>query len=424
VTFTNDSGQTATCTVNVALSGDHKIYEIQGSGLTSPYAGTVQTTTGVITKKLINGGFFIQEPNGDGDPTTSDAIYVFGATTAAQVGDLVKVSGTVTEYKPSGATRSVTELTNVTVTPLGAGPSVPMTYVRLGDEDLSRYEGMLVSFSGQLFVNGNYNLGDRGEVVLGTTRHETPTNRYRPGSAEAIALAASYQRDTLVLDDGIFTTPNTIPYLTDGTLRTGDSVNGLTGVIDFGALGGGGAWYKLQPTEAPVFNRSNAREAAPTVAPGNVRVASANVLNFFTTFTDGTDAWGGTGKGCTLGGTTKASNCRGADNTAEFIRQRDKIVNELKAMDADAVGLMEIENNGDTTVEYLVGALNAAIGSPAYDYVRKPAATGTDAIRVAMIYKPAKLTPVGGAMSDGDAVNNRPPIAQTFKVKPTAPSSR
>jgi predicted extracellular nuclease len=417
VTFANDSGQTAKCTVNVALAGEHSIPQIQGNTGTSPYANTVQTTTGVITKKLSNGGFFIQDPLGDGDPSTSDAIYVFGATTAAQVGDRVRISGTVTEYKPSGATRTYTEFGNVTdVAVLGSGVSVPVTNVRLGDEDLSRFEGMLVRFSGPLTVNGNFYLGDRGELVLGSTRHETPTNRYRPGSPEAVALAASYQQDTVLLDDGIFTTPNPIPYLTDGTLRTGDSVNDLTGVLDFGAIGGGGAWYKVQPTETPVFNRSNAREAAPTVAPGNVRVASANVLNFFTTFTDGTDVWGNSGKGCTLGGSTKASNCRGADNTAEFVRQRDKIVNELKAMDADAVGLMEIENNGDTTVEYLVGALNTAIGSPAYDYVRKPATTGTDAIRVAMIYKPGKLTPVGGALSDGDAVNNRPPIAQTFKL--------
>jgi predicted extracellular nuclease len=416
VTFANAS-QSATCTVNVAIGGENTISAIQGSGLASPFANTVQTTTGVITKKLASGGFFIQDPQGDGDPTTSDAIYVFGATTAAQVGDSVRVSGTVTEYKPANATRSYTELGNVTeVTPLGAGAAVPLTNIRLGEEDLSRYEGMLVRFTGALTVNGNYYIGDRGELVLGSTRHETPTNRFRPGTPEAKALAASYERDTVILDDGIFTTPNPIPYLTDGTLRTGDSVSDLTGVLDFGAIGGNAAWYKLQPTETPVFNRTNARENAPTVAAGNVRVASANVLNFFTTFTDGTDAWGGTGKGCTLGSTTKPGNCRGADSTAEFIRQRDKIVNELKAMDADAVGLMEIENNGDTTVAYLVGALNAAIGSPAYDYVRKPATTGTDAIRVAMIYKPGKLTPVGGALSDGDGINNRPPIAQTFKL--------
>jgi len=48
--------------------------------------------------------------------------------------------------------------------------------------------------------------------------------------------------------------------------------------------------------------------------------------------------------------------------------------------------------------------------------VPKPPDTGTDAIRVAMIYKPSKLTLVGGAMSDNDSINNRPPMAQTFKV--------
>ncbi|MGZ5183045.1 MAG: lamin tail domain-containing protein, partial [Ramlibacter sp.] len=225
VTFANDGGQTAKCTVNVALAGEHTIPQIQGNTGSSPYANTVQTTTGVITKKLSNGGFFIQDPDGDNDPSTSDAIYVFGATTAAQVGDRVRVSGTVTEYKPANATRSFTELGNVTeVTVLGSGAAVPLTNVRLGDEDLSRYEGMLVRFTGPLTVNGNFYIGDRGEVVLGSTRHETPTNRYRPGTPEAIALAASYQQDTLVLDDGIFTTPNPIPYLSNGTLRTGDTV--------------------------------------------------------------------------------------------------------------------------------------------------------------------------------------------------------
>jgi predicted extracellular nuclease len=99
----------------------------------------------------------------------------------------------------------------------------------------------------------------------------------------------------------------------------------------------------------------------------------------------------------------------------EFERQRDKIVNELKAMDADAVGLMEIQNNGETAVSYLVDQLNKAIGYTAYAYVPQPPATGTDAIRVAMIYKPAVLSLVGGAMSDNDPVNNRPPMAQTFK---------
>jgi predicted extracellular nuclease len=230
-------------------------------------------------------------------------------------------------------------------------------------------------------------------------------------------MATANARNMVLLDDGIFTTPATIPYLAaDGTVRTGDTVTDLTGVLDFGAMGGGGAWFKLQPTETPTFTRSNPRTDAPVIAAGNVRVASANVLNFFTTFTDGTDYLGRTGQGCKLGSSTSKGNCRGADNLKEFERQRDKIVNELKAMDADAVGLMEIQNNGDTAVSYLVDQLNKAIGYTAYAYVPQPPATGTDAIRVAMIYKPAVLTLVGGALSDNDSINNRPPMAQTFKA--------
>jgi uncharacterized protein len=418
VSFSNDANQSASCTVNVSVAGQLTIPQIQGSGATSKYANTVQTTSGVITKKLSGGGFFIQDPNGDGDPSTSDAIYVFGATTAGQVGDLVRVTGTVTEYKPSGATRSYTELTNVTaVTVTGSGYTIAPTNIQLPNADLARYEGMLVRFVGPLTVNGNSYLGDRGELVLSNGRRETPTNRYRPGTPEAIALAKENDQNMVVLDDGIFTTPTQIPYLADDkTVRSGDTVSDLTGVLDFGAIGGGGAWFKVQPTETPQISRTNARQDKPEVAPGNVKVASANVLNFFTTFTDGTDVEGRTGQGCKVGSSTSKSNCRGADNMAEFVRQRDKIVNELKGMDADVVGLMEIQNNGDYAVNYLVGQLNQAVGYPAYAVVPQPPATGTDAIRVAMIYKPAVVTPVGASMSDNASINNRPPMAQTFKA--------
>jgi endonuclease/exonuclease/phosphatase family metal-dependent hydrolase len=115
-----------------------------------------------------------------------------------------------------------------------------------------------------------------------------------------------------------------------------------------------------------------------------------------------------------------ASNCRGADSLAEFIRQRDKIVQAMKAIDADVFGLMEIQNDGDptkvdTAVQTLVDALNASIGTNPYAIVPTPPTTGTDAIRVAMIYKPAALTLAGASMSDGSAIHNRPPFAQTFQ---------
>jgi predicted extracellular nuclease len=100
----------------------------------------------------------------------------------------------------------------------------------------------------------------------------------------------------------------------------------------------------------------------------------------------------------------------------EYVRQRDKIVAELKAIDADVVGLMEIQNNGDVAVGRPGQQLNTAYRRAAYAVVPKPPATGTDAIRVAMIYKPAKLALVRPRDVGRDAVNNRPPMAQTFKA--------
>lgn len=422
IQFSNNQGQTASCPLTVNISGlaavTKSIPEIQGPGAASPYANTVQTTEGVVTLK-VGTGFFIQDINGDGNPATSDGIFIYTASAPAnvQVGDLARVTGTVTEYTPANATRSYTEIKDVTaVVPMSSGHTITPVNIVLGD-DLSRVEGMLVNFVQPLTVNQVEFLGERGEVTLANGRLEVPTNRYPARSAEAIALAASNAAGMIVLDDGIFTTPTTIPYIgADNTLRAGDTVTSLTGVIDFGAIGGGGAAFKLQPTAAPVFSRTNPREDAPALAAGNVKVASANVLNFFTTFANGTDVEGRTGQGCRIGSTTSASNCRGANNLAEFIRQRDKIVGELKAIDADVVGLMEIQNNGDYTVNYLTNALNAAIGAPVYAVVPAPASTGTDAIRVAMIYKPGKLALVGSPLSDGDALNNRAPFAQTFAV--------
>jgi hypothetical protein len=65
----------------------------------------------------------------------------------------------------------------------------------------------------------------------------------------------------------------------------------------------------------------------------------------------------------------------------------------------------------------LVGALNTKLGAGTYAVVPIAAnATGTDAIRVAMIYKPTHLSLSGAALSDTNAINNRPPLAQSFST--------
>ena len=425
--FSNNQSQLGQCllTLNVqaAVATSHTIPQIQGAGASSPHVGTMQTTEGVVTLVLSN-GFYLQDPAGDGDLSTSDGIFVFtGAAPTVAAGDRVRLSATVAEFVAGDAARTVTQLTGVSgLVVLSRNNSVAPAGIALplaSAADFERYEGMLVQHVAPLTVSQNFFQGRYGQVTLSAGRLEKPTNRYPARSAQAIAATAANAANMLVLDDRATSqNPNPIPYIgADNTLRAGDSVSGLAGVIDFGlitASNPGPTGYKLQPTATPVFARENPRTAVPAAPQGNVKVASFNVLNFFTTFTDGTTADGLAGQGCSLGVSVIRSNCRGANNLAEFQRQRAKIVAAMVSIDADVYGLMEIQNNGDVAAANLVAALNSVAGANAYAVVPRPGATGTDAIRVAMIYKPSRVTPVGPALSDPDPINNRPPMAQTF----------
>ena len=258
-----------------------------------------------------------------------------------------------------------------------------MTLPLAPGDSLERFEGMLVRIEGALTVQQNFFQSRFGQLTLGAGgRHETPTNRYRPG-AQAAALADLQARGRLLLDDGSsLQNTNPTPYqLAGGVPRAGDLVNNLVGVLDYGpatTTASGPGLYRLQPTEAPAFAVANPRMALPPSAGGNLLLGSMNVLNFFTTFVDGTTATGQTGQGCTLGNSTSAGNCRGANSLAEFQRQRAKIVVALAAMNADAVGLMEMQNNGNAAAQNLVDALNARVGAGTYAVVPTPAqGTGT-----------------------------------------------
>jgi hypothetical protein len=119
--------------------------------------------------------------------------------------------------------------------------------------------------------------------------------------------------------------------------------------------------------------------------------------------------------------------CRGADSDqpSEFTRQRDKLLSALAGLDADVIGLNELENTpgvdplGDPT-RGVVAGLNGTLGPGTYDYI-DTGVIGTDAIRVGLIYKPAKVLPVGNFQvldtSDDPRfldTKNRPTLAQTF----------
>lgn len=111
-TITNDDPLTLT------------IMQIQGAGHQSAYVGQPVTTSGIVTAVDTN-GYFLQDPAGDANANTSDAVFVFtGTAPAVAVGDAVSVSGSVAEFV-SGGGLSVTQLNQTAVTVTSTGNALP-----------------------------------------------------------------------------------------------------------------------------------------------------------------------------------------------------------------------------------------------------------------------------------------------------------
>jgi predicted extracellular nuclease len=144
-----------TVSAAVTCNPTHTIAEIQGSGDTSSYATTSQSASGIVTH-LRSSGFFMQMAIGDGDPTTSDGIYVFTSSApTVTTGDAVCVSGTIQEYSAGSTTDPINSLTEIAasgVTRISSGNALPAA-VEIGPsptgatDQLERYEGMRVSIS-------------------------------------------------------------------------------------------------------------------------------------------------------------------------------------------------------------------------------------------------------------------------------------
>ncbi|WP_107054433.1 endonuclease/exonuclease/phosphatase family protein [Streptomyces sp. NRRL S-350] len=117
-------------------AGPLRIHDVQGTTRISPQAGKPVTgVPGTVTGVRAYGsskGFWIQDPNPDADPATSEGIFVFtGGNPTVKVGDSVLVSGKVTEYYPSysGGSQSVTEISAPGVTVVSSGNPLPAPVV-------------------------------------------------------------------------------------------------------------------------------------------------------------------------------------------------------------------------------------------------------------------------------------------------------
>jgi predicted extracellular nuclease len=371
---------------------------VQGPGAASPRQGQQVSVRGIVVGDFQQGGFsgFYLQDNGDSDAATSDGLFIYApGASAVSLGDLVSVTGTVSEYF------GMTEVTASSLEVCASDRPLPAPSALTLPRDeavFEAHEGMRVSFAQPLSINEYYNFGRYGEIVLGSERHHQPTARHAPGSAEAVALAAANSADRITLDDGRSNQnpdparhPNGAAFGLDNRFRGGDLVTDLVGVLDYRF-----DLWRLQPTQNAHVTAQNPRPAPPEVG-GTLRVSSFNVLNYFTTL-----------------------GSRGADTAQEFERQEAKIVDALATIDADVFGLIEIENNG-TALTTLVAALNALLGDDVYAAI-ETGPVGTDEITTALVYKPATVEPVGSFAvltstvdPDFDTMRNRPALAQTFR---------
>ncbi len=427
------------------------IPQIQGSGSTTAATGTVavegvvtgdfqdvSTTVNSITTTTNLSGFYLQDRYGDGNTNTSDGILVFGSSFPdVAAGDFIRVSGTPTEFTSSAASggvtvnSSLTQLTSPTLVqncgtrqlPEAIKVNFPVSSVA----DLEKYEGMRVSIPDTMTVTEIFQLGRFGQVVLSSdgasnaTGTDARLDNYTQFNTPSVSGYATYLAEIakrkIYLDDGrSIQNPDPIllgrggnPLSATNTLRGGDTVANLSGILDERFEG-----YRIQPTAAINFQAVNARPTAPTVG-GTLRVASFNVLNFFTTLNQASFATVSAGCSNTIA-------ARGADTAQEFTRQKDKIVQAILAINPDVLGVIEMQNNGTTAINDLVAALNTATSAGTYAAASAPAnGYGCDAIKVDFIYKPSTVT-LGTIASPntttyssfGSSGTGRSPVAATF----------
>ncbi|MEM9826789.1 MAG: ExeM/NucH family extracellular endonuclease [Planctomycetota bacterium] len=324
---------------------------------------------------------------------------------------MADAGGSATEFTEKSGAKSSPEA-------LAAGPSDP-TVIQgdLNSIPWSSLDDKKVVVDGDLVVVDTYDLVRRGQVKLARKRLFIPTsyldpndadprgNSFDGGSNVAEVVRAQKYNDTatLTLDDGstkqnIFP-PKLFPQLGEQikTIRVGSKVSNVSGKVSRVD----GKWV-LVP-DAPVDFEPAERPKRPSVGDADITLASFNVLNYFTTLDDG------------------QNNARGADSASEFQRQEAKIVAAITGLQADVIGLMELENNLEAEAA-LVKALNKSQGDEVYAACGLPdgfaeSPGGGDSIRVGMIYRKDRVQPLGNVNMIKDPAFDvaRTPIVQAFR---------
>jgi predicted extracellular nuclease len=413
---TNSKGETAGGgTPPVAA----KIHDIQGTTRVSPLKGQKVTgVTGIVTALRTFGssrGFWFTDPQPDGDPRTSEGLFVFtGSTTpSVAVGDAVTVSGTVSEYYPDSPTDSIyqstTELTGPqwtvqssgnaqpapTVVTAGTVPdslapqpggtieSLPLEPAKYSLDFWEAHEGESVSISDARVV-GPTTAYD--ELYVTTKPNQNPTSR-------GGTVYTGYDQP----NTGVLKVESLIPFARQPfpVVNTGDTLTGVTsGPVEYDSYGG----YTLEANVlGGVKSGGITKEVTRKQRPDELAVATYNV-----------------------------ENLSAVDSQDKFDQLAHGIVDNLSS--PDIVTLEEIQdNNGaegngdgvvvaDQTLQKFTDAIVAA-GGPRYEWREIDPQDLTDGgepggnIRVGFLFNPRRVSfvdrPGGDATTAVSVVKQR-----------------
>ncbi|HFQ5215384.1 TPA: ExeM/NucH family extracellular endonuclease [Vibrio vulnificus] len=425
----------------------HKtIGEVQGEGYSSPLIESGYTSkdeylvTGVVSAvatSLVK-GFYLYDDNADGNVKTSDGVFVktSGAVSKDMIGQQICVRAKVNEdygmttLLPTGNIWEVKNSTPVEVT--------PVKLERIDSDDdtfrstLERLEAMPVVLVEDMdAAEGNQDMrvsrtfsfdysAKRNNMVIAYKRpNPQPNQDHVAGSDAAKAQTAQNKDYRIVVESDEKPANGKIPYYPEfasdphnNYIRINDSVVGMTGVLHYSYNE-----FRLIPTANVTkanFVHNTPRTSSPVIKESygddgfTIKVATQNVLNYFNSPYGGHD--------------NQFGDNRGAESQQEFERQQAKIVEAIYGLDADIVGLMEVENNGFgdfSAIRELLEAINAKYYKENYkdrfaresihnryvfvgfdkngDQVLDQFDTiGSDAITTGIIYRPSKVSVIAG----------------------------
>ena len=422
---------------------------IQGAGHASTLVGESVRTQGIVTGVDFV-GFYLQDPDGDGDSATSDAIFVFEFGTDAEVGQVLEVDGTVSEFYPGGVSTgnlSTTQIslstkveianpfTNTSVTPTTVGLAggndriIPSTTI-IDDDTVGRVdepsettfdpdadgldfyeslEAMLIAVTNPMAISGTNRFG---EIFIVPDAGTGATGINARGGLSLDILPGGVVSRLDQGDGGVDYNPERMQIQIDGDFFSGDtpSVNvgdQFDGVVT-GVLGYDFGEFQMVPTTLPaVISANQMSEVTGIGSTGNqLTVATYNVLNLDPVVENVANV-----------DDMDAGEVDDDAGDGRFAAIANQIVTALAT--PDIVGLQEVQDNsgaeindGVVSASDTLGTLVQAIvdaGGPTYTAIEvAPAVAETNGgqpggnIRQAFLYNAARVTLVAGTAGTGN----------------------